>query len=50
MKLLTREDGRIERVCEHDIGHTIDAPEQLKRSWGKYWNLHCCDDCCKNWK
>jgi len=40
MRLLTREDGRVERVCEHDIGHTIDAPEQLKKSWREYWNWH----------
>lgn len=50
MKLLVREDGRTERVCEHGIGHTIDAPEQLKKSWDKYWDVHCCDGCCKKWK
>ena len=50
MELLKREDSRIERICEHDIGHTIDASEWYKRTLGEYWNLHCCDGCCKKWR
>lgn len=34
-----REDGRIEAVCEHGVGHTIQAKK------GDY--VHGCDGCCR---
>jgi hypothetical protein len=36
-----REDGRIEWVCKHGIGHTIFAPKQM----GKAGFIHGCDGC-----
>lgn len=36
-----REDGRIEWICKHGIGHTIDSPKK-----GKYEYAHHCDGCC----
>lgn len=36
-----REDGRIEWICKHGIGHTIDSPRD-----GKYEYVHGCDGCC----
>jgi hypothetical protein len=42
---LIREDGRLERICEHGIGHTVghcDPTECLSRhTW-----IHGCDGCC----
>ena len=26
-----REDGRIEWVCKHGVGHTVDAPKEYKK-------------------
>lgn len=43
---LTRTDGRIEWLCEHGVGHTVDAPKKYKKEVGKYWNVHGCDGCC----
>lgn len=43
-----RSDGRIERICEHGIGHTIKVPkgeENSDVSW-----THGCDGCCKKYK
>lgn len=33
-----REDGRIEWVCEHCIGHTVYSPHD--------YYVHGCDGCC----
>lgn len=41
-----REDGRIEWICKHGVGHTIDAPEKYKKELGSYWNVHGCCGCC----
>ena len=38
---IKRADGRIEQLCEHDIGHTISSPRR-----GKYELVHGCDGCC----
>lgn len=38
MSILRREDGRMEWVCEHGIGHTIWYPEGSD-------GLHGCDGC-----
>ena len=42
---LVREDGRLERVCEHGIGHTVGhlRPAMLLEDW--IW-IHGCDGCC----
>jgi DnaJ-class molecular chaperone len=39
-----RSDGRVERVCEHGIGHTVSirAVDRPSESW---W-AHGCDGCC----
>lgn len=45
---LIREDGRLERLCEHGIGHTVghfDGKEVGK----PYWDVHGCDGCCRNY-
>ena len=39
MNLNYREDGRIEWVCKHGIGHTVYYPE-----WSD--GVHGCDRCC----
>ncbi len=42
---LVREDGRLERMCEHGIGHTVGhvKPKLCK---DKYVWIHGCDGCC----
>jgi hypothetical protein len=42
---LVREDGRLERLCKHGIGHTVGhlRPEELK---SRYTWVHGCDGCC----
>jgi len=42
-----RTDGRIERMCEHGIGHTIFVPLEHKDETA--WWTHGCDGCCLNW-
>ena len=46
-----REDGRIERHCEHGIGHTVGHvnPTKHAATWGRYIGVHGCDGCCKDW-
>lgn len=41
-----RTDGRVEMICPHGVGHTIDAPKKYKKKLGKYWSVHGCDGCC----
>lgn len=47
---LIREDGRLERHCEHGVGHTVGNidPKELKSN---YHRVHgCCGEhCCKDW-
>lgn len=43
---LVREDGRIERVCEHGIGHPIGN----KKAWDSWTGVHGCDGCCSKAK
>jgi hypothetical protein len=42
---LTRSDGRVERVCEHGIGHTIAVPAHYFEDVS--WWVHGCDGCCR---
>lgn len=46
---LVREDGRLERVCAHGIGHTVGHRDskQLKRDY--IW-IHGCGGCCRAYK
>ena len=44
MTFCHRVDGRIEAVCKHGIGHTIDAPKVYKKQ--RHWQRHGCDGCC----
>jgi hypothetical protein len=46
---LVREDGRLERTCQHGVGHTVG---HLKRSLLKdsYIWIHGCDGCCRDYK
>ena len=56
--LIRRGDGRLERVCEHGIGHTVaidrvpyiqpyaEADERTRDAW---WS-HGCDGCCKDFE
>jgi hypothetical protein len=43
--LVVREDGRIERLCEHGCGHPIGHV----RRWAKWMGIHGCDGCCRQW-
>ena len=45
MDLLIREDGRVERVCEHGVGHPIGHVEE----WKEWMGVHGCDGCCGKW-
>lgn len=45
-ELSFREDGGVEWICEHGIGHTVYNPND----WGKYNYVHGCDGCCKDIK
>ena len=49
-----RSDGRIERVCEHGIGHTISVKYVKYRepdgSVSPSWWAHGCDGCCKDYE
>jgi hypothetical protein len=42
---LIREDGRLEKLCKHGIGHTVghSNPKMLDEAW--IW-IHGCDECC----
>ena len=46
---LVREDGRLERMCEHGIGHTVGHldPAQLA---SRYTWIHGCDGCCSDYE
>ena len=38
-----RQDGRIEWVCKHGVGHTIEIPQNMNP---RYDYIHGCDGCC----
>jgi hypothetical protein len=40
--LIVREDGRVERTCEHGVGHPVG---HIKR-WQEWMGVHGCDGCC----
>lgn len=40
-----REDGRVEWMCHHGVGHTIGHKDKSKAK--EDWNyVHGCDGCC----
>jgi hypothetical protein len=45
---LVREDGRLERVCEHGIGHTVGHTRGYLM--GSYETIHGCDGCCRSYE
>lgn len=48
---LIRADGRIERLCEHGVGHTVGfLPDTPAARWADntVW-VHGCDGCCSRW-
>ena len=45
---LTREDGRLERICEHGIGHTVGHKDPRKLRERYAW-VHGCDGCCRDY-
>jgi hypothetical protein len=46
---LVREDGRLERVCPHGIGHTVGHLDR-KQLKDRYVWIHGCDGCCSVYK
>ncbi len=40
---LIREDGRIEQMCKHGVGHPIGHLNKWQDSW---MGVHGCDGCC----
>lgn len=46
---LVREDGRLERLCKHGIGHTVGhlISSECK---SRYMWIHGCDGCCEAYK
>lgn len=50
MDLVVRADGlRVERICQHGVGHPIGTtrPVHDRESW--VW-VHGCDGCCDKWR
>lgn len=39
---IIREDGRVERLCTHGVGHPIGHT----RRWEEWMGMHGCDGCC----
>lgn len=42
---IVRADGRLERNCEHGIGHTVGH----RRGYLLATDVHGCDGCCKTY-
>ena len=41
--LILREDGkRLERICEHGVGHPVGSIGK----WERWMGVHGCDGCC----
>ena len=53
-QFIRRADGRIERICEHGVGHTVDISGVRyvdfddERSVSAWWS-HGCDGCCSEY-
>lgn len=46
---IVREDGRLERTCEHGIGHPVGHVDWRRLQDDHMW-VHGCDGCCRGWK
>lgn len=46
--VIVREDGRLERICKHGIGHCIGHVDMKK--WMKWMAIHGCDGCCSTYE
>ena len=46
---LIREDGRLERLCTHGIGHTVGHTDR-KQLRNEYVWVHGCDGCCRKYE
>lgn len=46
LKKIYREDGRIEWVCNHGVGHPWGTS---KDKWESWMGIHGCDGCCSHW-
>lgn len=44
---IIREDGRIERLCKHGVGHPIGVHYG---EWKQWMSIHGCDGCCKDYE
>lgn len=44
---LVREDGRLEKTCEHGVGHTVG---HLRGYLKEAESIHGCDGCCKDYE
>ena len=44
-----REDGRLERMCKHGIGHTVGHLDFKQLRYDHTW-IHGCDGCCSTYK
>ena len=45
---IQRADGRIEWICKHGVGHTIEVPKKYEKV--DAWWVHGCDGCCSKVK
>lgn len=41
--LIIREDGRVEKLCRHGVGHPVGHLKGWNPSW---MGVHGCDGCC----
>lgn len=41
-RVIIREDGRVERICDHGVGHPIGHVQV----WQGWMGVHGCEGCC----
>ena len=46
---IIREDGRLERLCEHGVGHTVGHVDDTRLTERHIWT-HGCDGCCAGYE
>lgn len=44
---ILREDGRLEKSCEHGVGHPVG--HLFPGEWQDWMHVHGCDGCCSKW-
>ena len=44
---IVRGDGRVERVCEHGVGHPVGHVR--RGAWQPWMSVHGCEGCCGAW-